>query len=87
VGVVSAPALGRRWWAERSVGAFADGEPIRVSSVDRVEDAVLSPALDCALHRIKGQAPTRVAQTSLAECRRAFPPGSAGTLGSDREQC
>ena len=30
-GVVSAPALGRRWWAERGGGAFADGEPIRVS--------------------------------------------------------
>jgi histidinol-phosphatase len=41
VGVVSAPALGRRWWAERGGGAFADGDPIRVSAVDRVEDAVL----------------------------------------------
>ena len=27
VGVVSAPALGRRWWAERGSGAFASGEP------------------------------------------------------------
>ena len=42
LGVVSAPALGRCWWAERGVGAFVDGEPICVSSVDRVEDAVLS---------------------------------------------
>src|SRR5581483_10787519 len=32
-GVVSAPALGRRWWATRGGGAFADGQPIRVSSV------------------------------------------------------
>ena len=32
IAVVSAPALGRRWWAERGAGAFADGEPIRVSA-------------------------------------------------------
>jgi histidinol-phosphatase len=42
VSLVSAPALGRRWWALRSGGAFADGEPCRVSTVARVEDAVVS---------------------------------------------
>src|SRR5205823_7704240 len=42
VGVVSAPALGRRWWAGRGLGAFADGEPIRVSRVERLDDAQLS---------------------------------------------
>jgi histidinol-phosphatase len=41
VGVVSAPALGRRWWAERGEGAFADGRPIHVSAVERVQDAVI----------------------------------------------
>jgi histidinol-phosphatase len=41
VGVVSAPALGRRWWARRGGGAFADGVPIHVSAVRRVEDAHL----------------------------------------------
>jgi histidinol-phosphatase len=41
-GVVSAPALGRRWWAARGLGAFADGQPIRVSSVGRLADAHLS---------------------------------------------
>ena len=46
VGVVSAPALGRRWWAERGEGAFADGERIHVSLVARIEDAVLSLAHD-----------------------------------------
>jgi len=46
VGVVSAPALGRRWWAVRGAGAFADGEPIRVSAIDRLEDATLLFALD-----------------------------------------
>ncbi len=51
VGVVSAPALGTRWWAGRGLGAFrgptdrqdSDGnERIRVSSVDRLADAQVS---------------------------------------------
>jgi histidinol-phosphatase len=42
LGVVSAPALGRRWWASRGAGAFADGIPIRVSSVGSLSDAHLS---------------------------------------------
>ncbi len=42
LGVVSAPALRRRWWAERGGGAFADGDPIHVSGVRRVEDAVFA---------------------------------------------
>ncbi|HEX6312986.1 MAG TPA: histidinol-phosphatase [Acidimicrobiia bacterium] len=50
VGVASAPALGRRWWAARGEGAFANGEPIRVSGVGALEDALLcytsGPAFD-----------------------------------------
>jgi histidinol-phosphatase len=46
LGVVSAPALGRRWWAERGKGAYADGERIHVSAIERIEDAVLSFALE-----------------------------------------
>lgn len=47
VGVVSAPALGRRWWGARELGAWMQhdgGEPRRlhVSAVDRLEDATLS---------------------------------------------
>jgi histidinol-phosphatase len=41
VGVASAPALGRRWWAARGEGAFADGRPVHVSAVDRLEDAMV----------------------------------------------
>ena len=41
-GLVSAPALGRRWWASAGAGAFADGSRCRVSQVARVEDAVVS---------------------------------------------
>ena len=43
VAVASAPALGRRWWAERGAGAFAgDGERLRVSAIARIEDAAVS---------------------------------------------
>jgi histidinol-phosphatase len=48
VGVVSAPALGRRWWAGRGRGAFArdtlSPEPrrMRVSAVSQLADAQLS---------------------------------------------
>lgn len=42
VGLVSAPALGRRWWATAGHGAFADGDPVQVSAVHELSDAVLS---------------------------------------------
>jgi histidinol-phosphatase len=47
VGVVSAPALGRRWWAGRSLGAHAgrstwDATSLRVSAVSSLADAALS---------------------------------------------
>jgi histidinol-phosphatase len=44
VGVVSAPALHRRWWAARGEGAFVNGRRIRVSQVAELSDAVLSHA-------------------------------------------
>ena len=43
LGVVSMPAMGRRWWAANGLGAFTDGERrIGVSSVDTLEEASLS---------------------------------------------
>jgi histidinol-phosphatase len=47
VGVASAPALGRRWWASRGDGAFAGGpgqtgENIHVSSISSVAEATIS---------------------------------------------
>jgi histidinol-phosphatase len=49
VGAVSAPALGRRWWAARGSGAFCrdglgDGAPrrLQVSSIGELRDASLS---------------------------------------------
>ncbi|MGH9077911.1 MAG: inositol monophosphatase family protein [Acidimicrobiales bacterium] len=52
VGVASAPALGRRWWAGRGLGAWAgtpgapasEGSAIRVSAVDDLFDAQVSYA-------------------------------------------
>lgn len=47
VGVVSAPALGRRWWAVRGQGAYAGapgtpGECIKVSGVSSLAEATMS---------------------------------------------
>jgi histidinol-phosphatase len=44
LGLVSAPALARRWWASTGGGAFvarhtADPVPVRVSDIARIEDA------------------------------------------------
>lgn len=50
VGVVSAPALGRRWWAAQSAGAFTSDayssvpRHLQVSQVSRLEDASMSLA-------------------------------------------
>ena len=52
-GVVSAPALGHRWWAARGEGAFRDGEPIRVSSVSRLADASVSSTYGRDLVRVE----------------------------------
>lgn len=42
VGVVSAPSLGRRWWAARARGAYADGRRCRVSDVATLAEAQVS---------------------------------------------
>ena len=42
VGVVTTPALNRRWWASRGDGAFMNGERIHVSAVQELGDAQLS---------------------------------------------
>ena len=41
-GVVSAPALGHRWWAAQGEGAWRDGERIGVSRVTSLDDAAVS---------------------------------------------
>lgn len=42
VGVVSAPAMGLRWWAAAGLGAFAGGRPCRVSEVSAIGEAQVS---------------------------------------------
>ncbi len=56
VGLVSAPALGRRWWAERGAGAYAGGDRIHVSAIRSVQDAVLCFALERPLPSLAHQA-------------------------------
>lgn len=50
VGVVSAPALHSRWWAGRGLGAFRDGEPIRVSAVRSLDNAHISFSWETSEH-------------------------------------
>jgi histidinol-phosphatase len=42
LGLVSAPALRRRWWAVTGEGSWADGSRCRVSRVERIEDCAAS---------------------------------------------
>ena len=42
VGVSSAPAYGELAWGEIGVGAWLNDRPIRVSTIERIEDAALS---------------------------------------------
>ena len=56
LGVVSAPALHRRWHAERGGGAWVNGDRIRVSAIRQVEDAVLSFALEQPIPSLAGYA-------------------------------
>jgi histidinol-phosphatase len=41
LGVVSMPAVGKRWWATRGGGAFADGRRIQASAIRELRDAQL----------------------------------------------
>jgi histidinol-phosphatase len=44
IGVASAPALGRRWWAARGLGAFVNSTRMRVSKVQALKDAHIALA-------------------------------------------
>ena len=67
VGVVSAPALGRRWWAGRGVGAYAavgDAEPRRIS-VSAVAAMSPKPMMASRVRSSKPPATTTFALPSL----------------------
>ena len=46
VSVVSAPALGRRWWATKGGGTWADGRKCTVSGIDNIADAQVNVTLN-----------------------------------------
>jgi histidinol-phosphatase len=71
LGVVSAPALGRRWWGVRGHGAFGDGRPLRVSRVDRLDEAVVTFS-DPASWRSRGRLDALLSLTEAAWHVRAF---------------
>ena len=71
LGMVSAPALGRRWWATRGGGAFANGEPIRVSAVESLDDALLCHA-DCLSYEFSDAGPAFDALVRRVWDRRGF---------------
>lgn len=76
VGVVSAPALGRRWWAARGEGAFANDAPIRVSTVATVDDAHLS------YDSVQGFGPFGLEERFLALARRCWRSRGLGDFWS-----
>ena len=43
-GVISAPALSRRWWASRGDGAFCNGRAMHASRIDNIEGAHIAYA-------------------------------------------
>ena len=51
MGVCSAPALHRRWWAARGLGAFANGHRINVSDVSELAEAHLASPGSAIWHR------------------------------------
>jgi histidinol-phosphatase len=71
LGVVSAPALGRRWWGVRGHGAFADGRPLAVSRVNRLDEAVVTFS-DPASWRSRGRLDALLALAEAAWHVRAF---------------
>lgn len=71
IGVVSAPALGRRWWAARGEGAFASGHRCGVSDVSRLDEAQVSVTFSPGWDEI-GKTGALVSMLQRARRARAF---------------
>jgi histidinol-phosphatase len=71
VGVVSAPAMGRRWWAARGSGAFADGRRCAVSTIADIAEAQVSITFSRGWDRL-GLTPELVALQQRAYRARGF---------------
>ncbi len=52
VAVVSAPAIGRRWWSARGHGSFADGKRCQVSDVTELSAAQVSITFNSGWDRL-----------------------------------
>jgi histidinol-phosphatase len=71
VSVVSAPALGSRWWAARGDGTFVEGRRCHVSKVDRVADAQVSVTFSAGWDEL-GVTPALVQLAGEARRARGF---------------
>ncbi len=71
VGVVSAPALGRRWWAARGDGAYANGQRCSVSAVGSIESSQLCVTFSAGWDEL-GLTPALVALLRRARRARSF---------------
>jgi histidinol-phosphatase len=71
VGVISAPALQRRWWAAQGLGAFANGRKCQVSEVDSLAAAQVSITYNSGWDRL-GLTSTLVEIQSEAQRPRGF---------------
>lgn len=69
VGVVSAPALGFRWWASVGAGAFFNGAAIRVSNVEAVSEAHVSTTPNTGWAAVGGTPKLMQLQTDALRAR------------------
>lgn len=69
LGVVSAPALHRRWWATRGGGAFCDGRRLQVSNITQLDRASASITTSASWHRAGKTAQLEVLQRDVARLR------------------
>ncbi|MEZ5215972.1 MAG: inositol monophosphatase family protein [Ilumatobacteraceae bacterium] len=71
LGVVSAPAMGRRWWGGRDLGAFVDGTPIHVSAINELDEAQVCVTFNAGWDRL-GLTPQLVELQQAAWRARGF---------------
>ncbi len=77
VGVVSRPAIGRRWWAAAGDGAFLNGKPITVSSARELGRAALCEDFRVSVGR---RLATNPLATLAARCGSVVPWVDGGEI-------
>src|SRR5258706_7888900 len=76
VGVVSAPSLGQRWWTSRGEGAFCNGTPIHVSTIETLAESHL------CYDDVPGFQRYALGERFLALARRGWRSRGFGDFGS-----